>query len=1146
MLILHAALIGTDLRLWGEAPALPAPARRRQQGVAPLPFDSGPSALLAGVDTLVPRGASDRTGALENAILWSPTIHGVPVPSSPLIAAPAIGVRPAWARTASERPGEARARPAPRARRSDPSRSGVAPFAVTTLALLWPDLAALLRPAAEGGALSPGIVAGPDLVFWATALRFAAALVTGGRVLPDLVADDPVVAAPAPRAVNRSGSTPTHATPAASRDGATSPPVAGGERPETPSGRRRGARAAVQAVYRARWRPIVAGEDAQRVAALAATMPDACWALTRELVPPTTSGAASVLMRFIVMAVDRLVRAAAPGATGTRAGGPPTRRERPRSVPVSPVTPADARSLHDRWLDALRGAEDAVTGDPAALAAFAADISAWHRPVLALDAAPFRLCFRLLEPVEPDDDEAPASAEATAGTPSTARDGVDDRWSVEYLVQAADDPSLLVPAAEIWTRSSRAHRLLERRGGEPRPFLLQALGQASLLSRDVEASLRRPDPGNFLLDTAGAHAFLTDRAWVLEQAGFAVLVPAWWTRRGPRTRLSARARVKTPSMSSLSGLSLDDVLAVRWEVAVGDTTLSRAELQALAAAKAPLVRVRGQWVQVTADDRAHALALATRRDGEPLRAADLVRLALGASSRGPVGLEFGGVDAEGWFDDLLGRLQGRVPLEPIDTPPAFRGTLRPYQARGYAWLAFLREWGFGACLADDMGLGKTVQTLALVQREWDRGRRRPVLLICPTSVVGNWQREAARFTPDLPVLVHHGQTRHRQHDFAREAPAHALVVSSYALLARDLETLRAVEWSGIVLDEAQNVKNPDTRQARAARALPAPSRIALTGTPVENHVGDLWSIMEFLNPGLLGTQADFKRRFFVPIQAERDRAAAERLKRLTGPFVLRRLKTDPAIAADLPSKLEMTVYCTLTREQASLYRAVVSETERALRQSEGIQRKGIVLATLARLKQVCNHPAQFLADGSELPGRSGKLARLTEMLEEALPVGDRALVFSQFAEMGALLTRHLQETFGREVLFLHGGTAKADRDEMVTRFQSGDGPPVFVLSLKAGGTGLNLTAANHVFLFDRWWNPAVENQAIDRAFRIGQQRNVQVHKFLCAGTLEERIDEMIERKKAIAADVVGTGEGWLTELSTDELREVLTLREDAL
>jgi SNF2 family DNA or RNA helicase len=415
------------------------------------------------------------------------------------------------------------------------------------------------------------------------------------------------------------------------------------------------------------------------------------------------------------------------------------------------------------------------------------------------------------------------------------------------------------------------------------------------------------------------------------------------------------------------------------------------------------------------------------------------------------------------------------------------------------------------------------------------------------SVVGNWQREAARFTPELPVLVHHGVKRTRGEAFAQVAGQYALVISSYALLYRDFEVLREVDWAGVVLDEAQNIKNPQAKQSQAARGLPARFRIALTGTPVENHVGDLWSIMEFLNPGLLGNQAQFKRSFFIPIQARHDPDAAERLKRITGPFILRRLKTDRSVIADLPEKMEMKVYCNLTKEQVSLYAAAVRDATRQLEGAEGIARKGLVLATLTKLKQICNHPAHFLQERSPLEGRSGKLARLTEMLEELLEAGDKALVFTQFTEMGELLKQHLQETFGREVLFYHGGLTKKARDAMVARFQAdGEGPRIFVLSLKAGGTGLNLTAANHVFHFDRWWNPAVENQATDRAFRIGQTRNVQVHKFVCVGTLEEKIDEMIERKEEVAGQVVGAGEAWLTELSNEQLKDLFALRQEAL
>jgi SNF2 family DNA or RNA helicase len=395
-------------------------------------------------------------------------------------------------------------------------------------------------------------------------------------------------------------------------------------------------------------------------------------------------------------------------------------------------------------------------------------------------------------------------------------------------------------------------------------------------------------------------------------------------------------------------------------------------------------------------------------------------------------------------------------------------------------------------------------------------------------------------------MVHHGGDRAGGQELVAAVEKHDVIISTYGLIRRDIEDLAEVSWSDVILDEAQNIKNPEAKQTQAIRKLPASNRIALTGTPVENRLSELWSIMQFLNPGFLGSQVGFRQDFALPIERYQDKKATERLKRLVGPFILRRVKTDPNIIRDLPDKFEMKVYCNLTPEQTTLYEAVVQDSlERISSAEEPMERRGLVLGALTRLKQVCNHPAQFLGDGSALPGRSGKLDRLGEMLDEALSVGDRALVFTQFAEMGHMLRAYLQSLFGVEILFLHGGTSQKQRDQMVARFQSAEGgPPIFILSLKAGGTGLNLTAANHVFHFDRWWNPAVENQATDRAFRIGQTRNVEVHKFLCAGTLEERIDEMIESKKALAENVLSTGEGWLTELSADELRDLMTLRRE--
>ncbi|MEM8808892.1 MAG: DEAD/DEAH box helicase, partial [Cyanobacteria bacterium P01_G01_bin.38] len=424
----------------------------------------------------------------------------------------------------------------------------------------------------------------------------------------------------------------------------------------------------------------------------------------------------------------------------------------------------------------------------------------------------------------------------------------------------------------------------------------------------------------------------------------------------------------------------------------------------------------------------------------------------------------------------------------------------------------------------------------------------PVLLVCPTSVLTNWEREVKKFGPSLKTLVYHGDKRPRGADFTKAVKPVNLVITSYTLVHRDLKDLKRATWQGIVLDEAQNIKNSEAKQSQAVRELEADFRIALTGTPVENRLGELWSIMDFLNPNYLGPKNFFQRRFATPIERYGDTASLKTLRGLVQPFILRRLKTDRTIIQDLPEKQEMTVFCGLSAEQARLYQKTVDEALTNIDDAEGVQRRGLILGLLVKLKQICNHPAQFLKQKSlGKPRRSAKLQRLNEMLEEVILEGDRALIFTQFAEWGKLLKQQLESQMNEETLFLYGSTSKQKREEMVDRFQQDpNGPKLFILSLKAGGVGLNLTRANHVFHFDRWWNPAVENQATDRAFRIGQTRNVQVHKFVCSGTLEDRIHEMIESKKALAEQVVGAGEQWLTELDTEQLRDLLLLDRKAV
>jgi SNF2 family DNA or RNA helicase len=732
----------------------------------------------------------------------------------------------------------------------------------------------------------------------------------------------------------------------------------------------------------------------------------------------------------------------------------------------------------------------------------------------------------------------------------------DANWVVEFALQSAEDPSLMLSAPDVWDGAGFGWLAAD---AHPDEELLAGLGSAARIFPALDVALREARPARLVLDAGGALEFLRETGPLLSGAGFGVLLPDWARKARLGLKLTAKSSTGSSASAREGQFGMQDLVAFRYELAVGDDVLSPAEMAELVRLKVPLVRIRGQWVEL--DDRHLKAALKFlegRQSSGSMTAADVLGAAMGAG--GALGdLPLTSVEADGWLGDLLSG-QADQRLDPMETPAGFIGELRPYQQRGLSWLSFLGGLGVGAILADDMGLGKTVQLLSLIWAERSKSRyvkddldadlhlaALPTLLICPMSLTGNWQREAERFTPELAVHVHHGADRLTGDALTAAFAAADLVITTYQTAARDLAALSAVRWARLVCDEAQAIKNHLSQQAKAVRALPAASRIALTGTPVENQLSELWSIMEFANPGLLGSAKSFRERYAVPVERHGSAAAAQELRRITEPFVLRRLKTDKSIISDLPDKQEMKVWCNLTQEQASLYAATVTDMMSRIEDAaDDIQRRGLVLATMAKLKQVCNHPAHLLGDGSRLAGRSGKLARLEEICEEIVAEGDRALLFTQYAEFGRMLQPYLAARTGCQVLFLHGGTTKKQRDAMVARFQEANEPMLFLLSLKAGGTGLNLTAANHVIHVDRWWNPAVEDQATDRAFRIGQRRDVQVRKFVCVGTLEERIDAMIEQKKALAQQVVGTGESWLTDLSTSALREVLALSADAV
>ena len=849
------------------------------------------------------------------------------------------------------------------------------------------------------------------------------------------------------------------------------------------------------------WRPVVQGPDVVALNALIAAMPPVCRA------EPETQDGHELAISALYAFADAAVRTTLPAGIDLL---PPRRGRRPKHVPAQ-----------EAWLTALTAPDGRFDADPGELDALAGALQPWDA-IGADEPGPARAMFRLSETEE--------------------REGRQPGWRLEFLLQSMADPSLLVPAEQTWDEDGSLRRWLDR----PQELLLAELGRAVRIYPELAPALRTARPSEISLDTEGAYRFLSTAVPRLDEAGFGVLLPSWWDRR---RKLGLAVSASTPVDGVVGGtsrFSRNQLVDFHWELAVGDDTLTEDEIAALAETKAPLIRLRGQWVAVDPDQLRRGLEFLAKNPTGQATTAEILALAASHPDDTDTPLEVTAVRADGWLGDLLSGAAAQS-LQPLAPPPEFTAMLRPYQQRGLSWLAFLSSLGLGSCLADDMGLGKTVQLLALesAQRHDEPGAA-PTLLLCPMSLVGNWQREAAKFAPTLRVYAHHGTARLRG-DALREHLADTdVVVTTYATASRDIGELAGFRWNRVVLDEAQAVKNSLSRGAKAVRRLKAGHRVALTGTPVENRLAELWSIMDFLNPGLLGSPEVFRTRYAIPVEKYGQTEPAERLRRITRPYVLRRLKSDPTIIDDLPEKIEIKQYCQLTTEQASLYQSIVDEMMEKIENTEGIERRGNVLAAMAKLKQVCNHPAQLLHDRSPVGARSGKVIRLEEILEEILAEGDRVLCFTQFTEFAEMLVPHLAARFGQDVLYLHGGTPKKRRDEMVVRFQSGEGPPIFLLSLKAGGTGLNLTAANHVVHLDRWWNPAVENQATDRAFRIGQKRKVQVRKFICTGTLEEKIDDMIEEKKALADLVVGDGEGWLTELSTGDLRNLFTLSEGAV
>jgi superfamily II DNA or RNA helicase len=867
------------------------------------------------------------------------------------------------------------------------------------------------------------------------------------------------------------------------------------------------------AFIEARWS--VLGGDASvqtRLRQLAQAAPPAAHAVPLAPGKDEMMPASEALAQFLDEAVDLLVRSAA------------TRASLPAALRVEAAAKAaQEKSWGRRWGVKLASPDRRVLASGLIERRMNAAVSGWGEPALGADQ--LRAAFRLEFPEK-------------EGGPFLLR----------FLLQDVTDPSLLITSDEIWNSDGQNLRKLGRLFRDPVASLLRGLVQAAPWFAPIARALGHAAPEAIELDLAGASAFLDTGAPALEKAGFGVLIPGELTAQGQRLRL----QVNYDSFDRMADQILDDGepsveewLSFEWRVALGEETLTQEEFEALARQKSGLVQHRGKWVRLDLDDLPKIRQRLKAGRGKVRTREALVASLAGESQVD--GLRVQAI-ARGRFARVLERLRSGADRE-IEPPGTLQATLRPYQLRGLAWLSTMASLGLGGCLADDMGLGKTVQLIAFILRCLGRKEppRGPALLVAPTSVIGNWEREIRRFAPSLRVVNHYGAGRADRPD---ELASHGgtLILTTYGLLWRDVEVFKQVPWWLLALDEAQNIKNADTATSKAARLLDARYRFALTGTPVENRLAELWSLLDFANPGLLGAEDSFRETFAAPIERGNDPEVAARLRRIVAPFVLRRHKSDPTIAPDLPAKDEMKVICTLTREQATLYQATVDEIMEAIRTAHGIARKGLILALLTKLKQICNHPAQFLRESGPLPRRSGKLSRLTEMLSETLAEGERALIFTQFRGMGNLLVKHLARETRSEILYLHGETPREARDEMVERFQragAGD-PKLFVLSLKAGGTGLNLTAASHVFHFDRWWNPAVEDQATDRAYRIGQTHHVQVFKYICAGTIEDKIDAMIDRKKDLADRIIGSGENWISELGDSDLRELFSLTPGAV
>ena len=851
--------------------------------------------------------------------------------------------------------------------------------------------------------------------------------------------------------------------------------------------------------WHAMWGPTLDETVSAALDEIAAAIPDAC-------VDVFGGGGDEVVHDLYAYAVDQLARA----------------RLRTRDVRLDGALWGRSTGALELFLSGLTSDDSTLPRNPG-YAALERRISSWVDDGLAhRSSAPWEVTLRL--------DEEPAG------------DGAASRTLLTLWLHAADDPTLTLPASLLW--HGRADVFAFVRSSDPKRALVRKLEEIDPILAEGAIAFDLEQPDRVELDSEAVRFLLRDAMPRLEELSVPVLLPSAWIAGSARLRVNLTASRAAPTAFRSSGLLTTQALATfDWQLALGDTVLSEEELRELAAAKEPLIRAGGRWHAVRRTDVERALRFLERRKG--LRSGsivDLVRAVSGLDAE-EAGLEVGEVALDPVLSQLLAGGDDRR-YAPLPTPSSMALPLFPFQERGHGWLRMLGDLGVGAILADDMGLGKTVQAIAMLvsEREEAAGASPgPTLVVCPMSVTRQWVRELTRFAPSLEVHLHHGAARLAGAALATVARQADVVVTSYDIATRDVETLALVTWDRLLLDEAQDVKNALTKRARALRSLPSRRRVAMTGTPVENNLRDLWALMDVVNPGLLGSRDRFDRVFARPIEQLGDARALERLRAVVQPFVLRRAKDAPEVDLELPPITLTKDYCSLTPEQASLYQATVDRWMPRIEQHErSFDRRGAVLGMLSQLKQVCNHPEMVVSTGTPLDGRSGKLDRLVELLHE-VPDGDKSLVFTQYPGFDRLV-RHLSERLGVDVGFFHGGLGARRREELLHAFDEPDGPRIMVVSIRAGGRGLNLPAANHVFHFDRWWNPAVEQQATDRAYRFGQRKPVFVHSLICRATLEERIDQLLESKRELAERVVAARtDDWLGELDLETIRQAVAL-----